>query len=126
MRAPKFVEWVRSFISWFEVEANRRLEASKWGRTLAHPPPTSLWDAPGQQDAEKAFALYQLEYKASTDRYENIYKAIWQNFSYLGATGCLSEQSIHESRCLCQTLPLCGLLVTPGLPRDRMEDAEGY
>jgi hypothetical protein len=27
--------------------------------------------------------VYSLEYKTASDRYENIYKALWQNFSYL-------------------------------------------
>lgn len=31
----------------------------------------------------KWFELLKLEYEKAADRYENIYKAIWQNFSYM-------------------------------------------
>jgi hypothetical protein len=32
---------------------------------------------------DKAFELYKLEYEKGAERYENIYKAVWANFSYL-------------------------------------------
>src|SRR5688572_22494927 len=59
---------------------------------------------------EQAFTLYQLEYKASAERYENIYKASWQDFSYLGAmaAGILAFAS--------RSLPLSVALTIACLP----------
>ena len=37
------------------------------------------------EDVDRVFKIYELEYKASAERYENIYRAIWQNFSYMAA-----------------------------------------
>lgn len=35
--------------------------------------------------SSRALKLYELEYRIAAGRYENIYKAIWQNFSYMAA-----------------------------------------
>ena len=44
------------------------------------------------QNWERIFELFKLEYEQSAERYENIYKAIWQIFSYMGilAAGILT------------------------------------
>jgi hypothetical protein len=33
--------------------------------------------------ADHSFELLKLEYENAAERYENVYKAMWQNFSYL-------------------------------------------
>ena len=45
-----------------------------------------------KQDWERIFSLFKLEYEQASERYENIYKAIWQIFSYMGilAAGILT------------------------------------
>ncbi|MGK7950419.1 MAG: hypothetical protein AB4368_16945 [Xenococcaceae cyanobacterium] len=44
------------------------------------------------QNWERTFNLFKLEYEQAAERYENIYKAIWQIFSYMGilAAGILT------------------------------------
>ena len=42
---------------------------------------------PVKEPYEKWFELLKLEYEKGADRYENIYRAIWQNFSYAVAVG---------------------------------------
>jgi len=40
----------------------------------------------GEEDKTRLrFDVYKLEYEKCADRYENIYKGIWQNFSYMAA-----------------------------------------
>src|SRR5690348_11268876 len=41
--------------------------------------------ADSKSDRKLRFELHKLEYQIVTQRYENIYRAIWQNFSYMGA-----------------------------------------
>jgi len=36
-----------------------------------------------ESDLQQRFEVYKLEYQIAADRYDNIYKAIWQNFSYM-------------------------------------------
>ncbi len=48
---------------------------------------------------KRTFELFKLEYEQSAERYENIYKAIWQIFSYMGilAAGILTFGSRSSS-----------------------------
>jgi hypothetical protein len=52
-----------------------------------------------KQDWEHTFGLFKLEYEQTAERYENIYKAIWQIFSYMGilAAGILTFGSRSSS-----------------------------
>jgi len=45
-----------------------------------------------EKDLTRGFELFKLEYQQTADRFENIYKAIWQIFSYMGvlAAGILT------------------------------------
>lgn len=45
-----------------------------------------------EKDLTRGFELFKLEYQQAADRFENIYKAIWQIFSYMGvlAAGILT------------------------------------
>ena len=56
------------------------------------------------QDLELAFKIYKVEYEKAAERYENIYKAIWQIFSYMAllAGGILTFTSSKN----CISLPL--------------------
>jgi hypothetical protein len=55
--------------------------ASKWRREPETPAPRELQYLVDQPETHW-FDLLRLEYEKGADRYENIYKAIWQNFSY--------------------------------------------
>lgn len=44
-------------------------------------------DLPITKPHDKWFELLKLEYEKGADRYENIYRAVWQNFSYSVAVG---------------------------------------
>lgn len=52
-----------------------------------------------KQDWERIFGLFKLEYEQAAERFENIYKAIWQIFSYMGilAAGILTFGSRNSS-----------------------------
>ena len=52
-----------------------------------------------KQDWERIFGLFKLEYEQAAERYENIYKAIWQIFSYMSilAAGILTFGSRRSS-----------------------------
>lgn len=52
-----------------------------------------------RKDWEHIFGLFKLEYEQAAERYENIYKAIWQIFSYMGilAAGILTFGSRNST-----------------------------
>ena len=52
-----------------------------------------------QKDWERTFELFKLEYEQSAERYENIYKAIWQIFYYMSilSAGILTFGSSNSS-----------------------------
>ena len=52
-----------------------------------------------KQDWERIFGLFKLEYEQAAERYENIYKAVWQIFSYMGilAAGILTVGSRNNA-----------------------------
>ncbi len=67
---------------------------------------------------------YKLEYQLAASRYENIYKAIWQIFSYLAAiSGALltfgADHFQHNLLWVLASLPLFFWCVSTYLPMDR-------
>ena len=42
-------------------------------------------NADATNDTDRKFEIFKLEYERAAERYENIYKAVWQNFSYMSA-----------------------------------------
>jgi hypothetical protein len=71
-----------------------------------------------------ALEAYKLEYQLAAARYENIYKAIWQIFSYLAAvTGAIltfgGDHFQHNLLWVLVSLPLFFWCVSTYLPMDR-------
>ena len=56
-------------------------------------------DSTTENDWKRTFDMFKLEYELAAQRYENIYKAIWQNFSYMAvlAAGILTFGSKNGS-----------------------------
>ncbi len=50
---------------------------------IFNPLPTQTELPPAPDKGALAFEAYKLEYEQAAARYENIYKAVWQNFSYM-------------------------------------------
>jgi hypothetical protein len=44
-------------------------------------------------NSDTSFELLKLEYEKAAERYENVYRAMWQNFSYLSliSAGTLAQ-----------------------------------
>ena len=58
-----------------------------YGQVVTHHVPTKDPPAPdgtlGEPSAATMIDLYKLEYTTAATRYDNIFKALWQNFNYL-------------------------------------------
>lgn len=72
----------------------------------------------------RALSAYKLEYQLAATRYENIYKAIWQIFSYLAAiAGAIltfgGDHFQHNFLWVLASLPLFFWCVSTYLPMDR-------
>jgi hypothetical protein len=84
--------------------------------TQAEQPPTEDLAADSRQRTESVtvpdVSLVKLNYKQSTDRYENIYKAIWQHFSYMAhqAGAILTFGRDHPRQQLIQLIALSPLV----------------
>jgi hypothetical protein len=85
--------------------------------------------SPLERDArlQKWFDLLKLEYEKAADRYDNIYRAIWQNFSYMAVLsgGILTFGSSDFDRPLLYFLALAPLtfwFVATFLPMDHYGD----
>ena len=78
-----------------------------------------------EKEEDRKFDLFKMEYERAAERYENIYKAIWQNFSYLAVVsgGILAfgpdAQLPIEVVVTAALLPLVFWFLVTYLPMDR-------
>jgi len=80
-----------------------------------------------QRRLEKWFELKQLEYDKAADRYDNIYQAVWRNFSYMAvlAGGILTfaAKDLDPAVAYCLALtPLAFWFIATFLPMDHYGD----
>ncbi|SRR6266540_1122168 len=95
------------------------------------PEPTAE-DSPIQDVTErrgKWFELKKLEYEKAAERYDNIYRAVWQNFSYMAAVSAgiltfgsnkITDNYLYVALAL---TPLVFWLIANFLPMDHYGDA---
>jgi hypothetical protein len=86
------IRFTRSILKWLEGRKSSP-RVSIGGGTAMSVQPTSqytapigpVWQGPLNRTAQHNgwLTLLTLEYKHAAERYENLYKAIWQNFSYM-------------------------------------------
>jgi hypothetical protein len=86
--------------------------------------PSPFYEA---QRLEKWFELKKLEYDKAADRYDNIYRAAWQNFSYLavlsGGILAFGAKDLYWATAYCLALtPLAFWYIATFLPLDHYGD----
>ena len=103
-----------------ESDKEKREREEKEARELSSPLDKS-------RRIEKWFQLKQLEYDKAADRYDNIYQAVWRNFSYMAvlAGGILTfgAKDLDRAVAYCLALtPLAFWFIATFLPMDHYGD----